>query len=144
MRNFFLKCQPLSADFAALLLRLLFGVLFIWYGWMKIDGYDKYIGMMPDYLGIGSRLSYNLVIFAEFFCGILVALGILTRLSVIPIIFSMIIVFFVALKAQTFEQRQLPFVFLVMGVIIFIMGSGRFSIDYLFKKTKPSAERRMV
>jgi putative oxidoreductase len=144
MKKFFIGYRPLSADLGALLLRLLFGGLFIWYGWQKIEGYDKYIGMMQDYIGIGGRLSYNLVIFAEFFCGILITLGIVTRLAVLPVIFSMIIVIFCALKAQSFQEKQLPFVFLIMGVIIFIMGSGRFSADRLFQKTKPSAERRMV
>src|SRR5689334_3206691 len=145
MKRFFVGCTPLSADLGALLLRLLFGGLFIWTGWMKIDGYDKYVGMMQDYIGIGPKLSYNLVIFAEFFCGILVVLGILTRLAVIPIIFTMIVVFFIALKAQPFLEKQYPFALLIMGVIIFIIGSGRFSVDYLFQRNKkPSAERRMV
>jgi putative oxidoreductase len=144
MKRFFIGYRPLSSDLASLLLRLIFGGLFIWTGWVKIDNYDKYIGMMQDYIGIGARLSYNLVIFAEFFCGILVTLGILTRLAVLPIIFAMIVVYFIALKTQPFEQKEIALVFLVMGVVIFIMGSGRFSIDYIFQNKKPSAERRMV
>src|SRR5690349_16971650 len=106
MRKIILGSNPLTTDLGILLLRLLFGGLFIWSGWMKIEGYDKYIGMMQDYIGIGARLSYNLVIFAEFFCGILVVLGVLTRLAVIPIIFTMIVVFFIALKSQSFLEKQ--------------------------------------
>ena len=136
MKNFIAGQRPLNTDFAILLLRLLFGILFIWHGYQKIDAYNQYVGMFPDLIGIGGKLSFQLVIFAEFGCGILVTLGLLTRLSVIPILFTMCIAYFVAHKADGFEKKELVFVFLVLSVIIFIFGSGKYSLDAILFKNK--------
>lgn len=136
MKNAIFSIKPLNTDIAALFLRLLFGGLFIWHGWMKIDMYDTYQPMMKDIIGIGAKLSYNLVIFAEFFCGILVTLGFLTRLTVIPILFTMCVAYFIAHRDDAFLMKELPFVFLGLSVIIFILGSGKYSIDNLLFKNK--------
>jgi putative oxidoreductase len=92
--------------------------------------------MFKDYTGLGIKTSYNLVIFAEFFCGIMVAIGFLTRLAVIPILITMVVVIFVALKDKGFNDKQLAFLFLVLSVIIFILGSGKYSADVLLFKRK--------
>ncbi len=136
MKNFIVGPRPLSTDAAALLLRLLLGGLFIWHGWMKIDMYNTYLPMMQDVIGIGAKLSYNLVIFAEFFCGILVTLGFLTRLSVIPILFSMCVAYFKAHAADPFDKKELVFLFIGLSVIVFIMGSGKYSVDNILFRNK--------
>lgn len=69
--------QSLNTDTASLMLRLIFGGLFIRYGYMKLAAYDQILPMFGNPVGIGSSLSFNLVIFAELVCGILVTLGIL-------------------------------------------------------------------
>lgn len=136
MKNKIFSLRPLDSDIAALLLRLLFGGLFIWHGWAKIDMYNTYQPMMKDIIGIGSKLSYNLVIFAEFFCAILVTLGFLTRLSVIPIGFTMGVAYFIAHAKDSFQIKELAFLFLGLSIIIFILGSGKYSLDNLFSKNK--------
>lgn len=136
MKSFILGQRPLNTDLAILLLRLLVGGLFIWHGWMKIDMYSTYQPMMQDIIGIGPKLSYDLVIFAEFGCGILVALGFLTRLTVLPIAFAMGVAYFIAHAKDTFMVKELVFVFLALALIIFILGSGKYSIDYLLSTTK--------
>ncbi len=136
MKNKIFSLRPLDSDVAALLLRLLFGGLFIWHGWVKIDMYNTYQPMMKDIIGIGSKLSYNLVIFAEFFCAILVTLGFLTRLAVIPIGFTMGVAYFIAHAKDSFQIKELAFLFLGLSIIIFILGSGKYSIDNLLFKNK--------
>jgi putative oxidoreductase len=131
MKNRILHYHPLNADVAALLLRLIFGGLFIYYGWMKISNYQQILPMFGDIIGIGSKLSFNLVIFAEFFCGIFVAVGFLTRLSVIPILITMIIAFFIAHAKDPFQVKQIAFVYMLLCLVIFILGSGRYSVDRL-------------
>ncbi|MBC7872399.1 MAG: DoxX family protein [Ferruginibacter sp.] len=136
MKNVIVGLRPLNSDIAALLLRLLFGGLFIWHGWIKIDMYSTYQPMMQDIIGIGAKLSYNLVIFAEFFCGILVTIGFLTRLTVIPILFTMCIAYFIAHAKDAFMMKELVFVFIGLAIIVFIMGSGKYSVDNLLFKSK--------
>ncbi len=124
-----LSASSLNTDLAALLLRLIFGGMFIRYGYMKIDSYDQILPMFSDIIGIGSRLSLMLVIFAEFFCGLLVAIGFLTRLSVIPIFITMIVAFFIAHAKDAFDVKALAFLFMLLSVVVFVLGSGKYSAD---------------
>ena len=89
-----LSYQSPNTDLAALLLRLIFGGLFVRYGYNKVVAYDQILPMFQDLIGIGSKLSFNLTIFAELFCGFLVLIGFFTRLSVIPIFITMAVAFF--------------------------------------------------
>lgn len=134
MKTKLLGYQALNTDLAALLLRLIFGGLFIRYGYMKLVGYDEILPMFGDIIGIGSKLSLILVIFAEFFCGILVTIGLLTRLSVIPIFITMVVAFFIAHAADPFDAKALAFVFLLLSLVVFVLGSGKYSVDKLIFK----------
>ena len=136
MKNKILSSQSLHTDLGILLLRLVFGGLFIYIGFGKIEHYHQYLPMFKDYTGLGVKTSYNLVIFAEFFCGILVTIGLLTRLAVIPILITMIVVVFVALKDKGFNDKQLPFLYLILSLVIFVLGSGKYSADALLFKRK--------
>ena len=126
--------RSLNADFAALLLRLIFGGMFIRYGYMKLVSFEEILPMFGDIIGIGSKLSLILVIFAEFVCGILVTAGFFTRFSVIPIFITMVVAFFIAHANDPFDGKALPFVYMLLSIVIFILGSGRFSVDKLLVK----------
>ena len=138
MKNRILSTQALSTDLAALLLRLIFGGLFVYHGYDKIIHYDTYLPMMKDILGIGAKLSYNLLIFSEFCCGIFVTIGLLTRLAVLPIAFSIGVAFFIAHAKDAFMMKELPFTFMLLSLPVFVLGSGRISVDALLQKRKPS------
>lgn len=135
MSSSILSPRPLGSDLAALLLRLIFGGMFIYFGYGKIAAYDDILPMFEGYLGMSPKLSFHMVIFAEFGCGILVALGLLTRLSVIPIFITMIVAFFVAHADDPFTAKHSSFEFMLYSVVVFVLGSGKYSIDaLLFKK----------
>ena len=134
-----LRTSSLETDLAALSLRLILGGLMFYHGYQKIQMYDQILPMFTDVIGIGSKLSFNLVIFAEFFCGLLVIIGLFTRLAIIPILISFIVVFFVALKNYGFQEKELPLLFLLLCFPVFILGSGKVSIDRLIQKKRPSA-----
>lgn len=135
MNNRFLNYRALDFDTATLLLRLVFGGLFIFHGYQKIQGYDQFVGMF-DIIGIGSKLSLILVIFAEFFCGILVTVGLFTRLAVIPIFITMVVAYFVAHGKDTFDKKELPFLFMILAIVIFFTGSGRYSLDRVLQNRR--------
>ncbi|MBV9988676.1 MAG: DoxX family protein [Chitinophagaceae bacterium] len=134
--NRLLNYRPWGLDGAALLLRLIFGGLFIHHGWQKIEAYNAILPRFPDLIHIGAKLSFNLVIFAEFFCGILVTIGLLTRLAVIPILIAMIVVYFKALATAAFEMKELPLVYMVLSLVIFLLGPGKYSVDRLLTRNK--------
>ena len=129
-----LSLQPLHTDLATLLLRLLLGGLFVRYGYMKASAYNEILPLFQDVIGIGSKLSFDLVIFAELVCGFFVLVGLLTRFTVIPIFVTMVVAFFVAHQNDPFEMKAIVFVYLLLTIIIFIMGSGKYSADNLLFK----------
>jgi putative oxidoreductase len=133
--NKFLATQSLNTDLASLFLRLVVGCLFFHYGYQKFMSFDEYLPKFPDLIGIGSKLSFILVIFAELVCGFFVAIGLLTRLSIIPIFITMTIAYFLAHATDPFQAKTLPFVYLILCVVIFILGSGRYSVDAMLKKS---------
>ncbi|WP_341842866.1 DoxX family protein [Chitinophaga caseinilytica] len=134
MKNSILSTQPLSTDLAALLLRLIVGGLFIYHGYGKLANYETMLQMFTDIIGIGVKPTVILVIFAEFFCGIFVVLGLFTRLSIIPIFITMIVAFFIAHAKDPFQNKELAFAYLLLSIVIFVLGSGRFSLDAAFRK----------
>jgi putative oxidoreductase len=132
----FLSYQPFNPDLASLFLRLLFGGLFVYYGITKIEMYDQILPIFGDIIGIGSKLSFNLVIFAEFFCGFLVLIGFFTRIAVIPIFITMGVAYFIAHQKDPFSVKQIVLVYLCLCFVIFILGSGKFSVDGHLQKPK--------
>ena len=127
----------LNTDLAALVLRLVFGGMFIFHGYPKLVGYNDMLAMFGDPIGIGSELSLILVIFAEFFCGILIVLGLFTRFAIVPAFITMLVAYFVAHAKDDFMVKMLPFVYLWLCIVIFLLGSGRYSLDaLLFDKNR--------
>jgi putative oxidoreductase len=136
-----ISTASLNTDLATLILRLIFGGMFILHGWPKLADYDNMLKVFGDPIHIGTTTSVILVIFAEFFCGIFILLGFLTRLSVIPPFIAMLVVYLVTMADQPFTNKMLPFVYLFLCAVLFISGSGKYSLDSVLfdKKQKDRA-----
>lgn len=135
MQNNLTSLKPLDTDVAALLLRLIFGGLFIYHGYTKFASFDQIAPMFPDLLGLGGKLTFILVICAEWGCGMLVTIGLLTRITVLPIFVTMLCAFFMAHAQDPFMNKELPFSFMLLSSVVFVLGSGKYSVDSLiFKK----------
>ncbi|HSU29015.1 MAG TPA: DoxX family protein [Chitinophagaceae bacterium] len=125
----------LDPDLSALLLRLILGGLFIYHGYFCIEHMNEYRPLSQPIIGIPGKLAYDLLMVFQLGCGILLCLGFLTRLAVLPITFMMVVAFFVAHKKDTFQVKELAFAYMLLSVVVFIMGSGKYSLDaLLFKK----------
>ena len=136
MNNKLTNYRSLNTDAAVFLLRLIFGGLMFRYGYMKVAAYNQILPMFGDIIGIGAKLSFNLVILAELICGFFVLIGFFTRLSVIPIFITMIVAFFIAHAKDPFDSKALAFIFMLLSIVVFILGSGRYSVDKLLVKNK--------
>ena len=136
MPNRILSQQPLNTDVAALLLRLIFGGLFIYHGYTKLISFNEILPYFKDLIGIGSKLSFILLICAELGCGILVTIGFLTRITVIPIFIAMSVAVLIAHAKDKFQIKELAFLFLLLSLVVFVLGSGKYSVDNLIFKRK--------
>ncbi|HWR42011.1 DoxX family protein [Sporomusa sp.] len=127
-------------ELGILLLRLGIGLMFVYHGWPKISGgvetwvklgaAMKFLGMgfAPEFWGFMSAAT-------EFFGGILIAIGLLTRPVAMFLTFNMIVA--VVLKFSTGAglggASQAIEVGIVFLSLIFI-GPGKYSIDGRFQK----------
>ncbi|MEI6789782.1 MAG: DoxX family protein [Myxococcaceae bacterium] len=123
-------------DLAKLLLRLSFGLsMALTHGLPKLMSFAEKSSSFPDPLGIGSVPSLAFVVFAEFFCSILVAFGAFTRFTAIPVVLVMMTAFFKIHGAQPWADKEPAALFGIAFLCIALLGSGQFSFDYLvFKK----------
>lgn len=124
-----LSPQPLAIDVALLVTRLLAALLMMQYGWEKFSNYSAWSADFPDPLSVGSAVSLALCIFAELFCSIFLAAGLFTRAALIPLIFNMIVVVLVIHSQDDWRTREHPFIFLILYLILFLSGPGKYSLD---------------
>ena len=114
-------------------LRLFFGVLFFVHGIDKMMNFDQLSVNFPSVLGFGSYMSLMLAIFSEFCCSIFLIAGLLERIVLIPMIISMGVAFFDVHDA-ILPEGELALIYLVTFFILFLIGPGRYSLDYLIDK----------
>jgi putative oxidoreductase len=127
-----LNSEETAPDLGLLALRLTAGgTLLLQHGWPKLMRFGELSDGFSDPLGIGSFLSLVLILLAEVLCAVLVALGLWTRLTAIPPIVGMAVVVFLQNGEGPFKQQELGFLYLMAFVAIFLLGSGRYSLDRL-------------
>jgi putative oxidoreductase len=122
-------------DIMVLVLRISVAAFMITHGWPKLSkllaGGEIQFG---DPIGLGPVLSLILVVFAEFFCSILIGIGLGTRLATIPLIFTMFVAAFVAHADDPFRQKEMALLYILIYLTLLVVGSRKYSIDYLLKK----------
>ena len=110
-----------------LALRILFGVLLMSHGVQKWANYDVMSGSFPD--------------FGEMVCSMAFIFGFLYRLAMIPMIFTMCIAFFVVHGSDPFAVKELAFIYLVVFILLYIAGPGKFSLDHFIAKALASHKK---
>lgn len=120
---------PGSVDWAVLILRIGISCLMITHGYAKLTSFLSGDHSFADPIGIGEELSYLLTICAEFGCSILVILGLGTRLALLPLIFTMLVVVFIVHAKDAFDVKEHALLFLLGYIAVFLTGPGRFSVD---------------
>lgn len=123
---------PRSVDLALLVLRLWLGIsMSLLHGWGKLSNLIAGTSKFPDILGIGATPALVLAIFAEFFCSLLLIVGLWTRLAAAMLAITMSVGFFIAHGAKLSGQGsgELAFVYLAGYVVLLLAGAGKFSVD---------------
>jgi len=121
-------------DIAILLMR-------IWIGcFMLTHGSPKLMKLFSDApiqfanpIGIGATLSFILVVSAEFFCSWFLIFGLASRIFLIPLIINMGVAGFIVHANDPFGRKEMAFLFLLVYFVLFILGSGKYSIDRLIE-----------
>jgi putative oxidoreductase len=156
-----MKRADLLPSLGLLFARLGFGAYMMTHGWGKVQmliarDWDKF----GDPIKLGKPLSLTLATFAEFFCALLVVVGLATRLATVPVIITMLVAAFVVHASdpwtagagfKLFQEGERPFprskepalLFLIGFLTLLLTGPGRFSIDaVLWPKLRSRRQRR--
>ena len=141
--NFLFPGEPRDSRSSWLLLaaRVVFGLLLMSHGIAKLQNFEALSATFPDPLGVGSRVSLVLAVFGEVVCAAGCVAGLFYRLALIPMVFTMGMAFFVIHGNDPFAVKELAFIYLVVFVLMYITGPGKFSIDHvissaLYKKKR--------
>lgn len=130
MTDFLFPKPPKSNGYSILLLalRIFFGGMLAMHGIDKLANYTELIYSFPDPFGFGSETSLVLAIFGEIGCSVAFIIGVLYRLSMIPMIFIMGTAFF-HIHQGDIGQGELAFLYLVVFIFLFFSGPGKYSVD---------------
>ena len=136
-----------TADAAALLLRVVVGLIFIPHGWSKVFGAQGVSGFaqdLPSY-GLPTFLGYAAA-YSELAGGLLLILGLLTRIDAFLLACTMFVATFVVQMPDALRDPdnatgnrffavmrtiELPLILFAASVALILLGAGRWSLDAL-------------
>jgi putative oxidoreductase len=136
--NIFFSPLPLWQHAGIGIVRMIVGLMLIYHGWEIFDkevmkGYttwDSFKGFSSPgfmvYMGKGSELA----------AGVLLTLGLLTRFACIIMVGTFIYITFFVGHGKFWYEDQHPFLFVVIGIMFFFTGPGKWSADALLFQRK--------
>ena len=132
LKRLLFPVKPDGTATSAILLiaRIVFGILLMNHGIQKWTNFQELSAVFPDPLGVGSPLSLGLAIFGE----LAFIIGFLYRLAMIPMMFTMVVAFFVIHGNDPFATKELAFVYLVVFILMYMIGPGKFAVDRWIRK----------
>ncbi len=124
-----------SFNLATLLLRLTFGALIcVDHGLAKLTHFSSMSGAFSDPLHVGHKISLVLVIFAEVFCALLLALGLFTRFAALVLVINLAVAAFMVHSGQPLSVHEPAFTYLAAYAAILLVGPGKISVDSMMGK----------
>lgn len=140
-KNLLTSFQPINVSAGILLIRVVIGVLMAFYGYQKLINFETmaasdFWAKEVSFLGMTGKTPLALTIFAEFFCSLLLILGLFTRLALIPLIICMgyivacVAKFEVIYSGDNGIEMNTAFVYFIIYIGILLTGPGNYSLDY--------------
>jgi len=134
-----------------LLIRIIWGVLFIQAGWGKLNDMSKVIEFFTSLDIPYPVFSAWLVAFVETIGGALILIGLWARLAALPLIITMCTALGTAHQEATLNlfnnfsefMDQAPFTYLFASLVIFAFGPGCFSLDCILSWSSKKSEKKV-
>ena len=122
-------------NFSMLLLRGVFGALMlIKHGYDKMVHFSTLETQFYSFMGLGSKFSLGLSIFAEALCSLFIILGLFTRLAAIPLIITMLVAVFGFNAGKPLVESEAAISYLCAFIVLLFCGPGKISIDGMINK----------
>lgn len=134
MRKFF-SSQPLWQSTGLLLIRIVLSIFLIIHGVELFDA-EKMKGYISWDTFKSSEIMPYIGKAAELIAGILLLVGLFTRLACLMIIGTFAYITFFVGNGKFWMEDQHPFMFVLLALVFFFTGPGNFSFDKLIFNTK--------
>lgn len=120
---------------AMLFLRISIGTFMLVHGYGKLVHFSEWApGFKTTFLGLSPTISFTLLVFAEFFCSLLLILGLFTRLAAIPLLIAMIMAVVKGHNKDIFGEGEHAAMYAVVYIVLILIGPGRISVDGMINK----------
>ena len=106
------------------------------HGYGKLMRWDEISVEFAQPFGLPHYWAAALTVFAEFFCCIFIVLGLFTRFATIPIIICMAVAAFKIHAGDPWEDKEGSLGYMMAFAAIFLLGSGKYSVDAIITKKK--------
>ena len=130
---FFRSSSPRQLSLGLAALRLAVATIFIRHGAQKLFVYG-FAGVTGAFTQMGvpfPGVTGPFIALLEFFGGIALVLGFLTRLIALGFVFDMLVAILLVQLKRGFSGYELEFLLLGSSVALFLTGAGGFSVDAL-------------
>lgn len=136
MKKFFsIRYSEGAFNFSMLFLRVVFGVLIlVKHGYDKMVKFSTLQDQFYNFLGLGTKTSLVLAIFAEVLCALFIILGLFTRLATIPLIITMLVAIFGFNAGKGLIESEVALLYFTAFVTLLLCGPGKISIDGMINK----------
>ena len=127
------SASPRQLSFGLAALRLAVATIFIRHGAQKLFVYG-FAGVTGAFTQMGipfPGVTGPFIALLEFFGGIALLIGLLTRLLALGFVFDMLVAILLVQLKRGFSGYELEFLLLVSSIALFLTGPGRFSVDAL-------------
>lgn len=131
--NKLLSPAPVWPESGLAFVRIVVGIFMVLHGFEIFDR-----ELMKSYLTWMSAPLSMIYIgkAAELIAGMLLTIGLFTRLASIILTGTMLYISLFVGKGRIWYEDQHPFMFVLFGILFFFLGPGRFSVDHLLFKKK--------
>jgi putative oxidoreductase len=127
------KLNTAVGDFGLLVLRVFTGLSLAYaHGWSKVPPDEEFVKTVTS-LGFPAEMAY-LTMLTEFFGGLMLAVGLLTRPVALAMVINFAVAGFMAHAADPYLRKELTFMFLAVAAMFLCVGAGRFSVDRMLKR----------
>lgn len=117
-----------SFNWGILVLRLMVGAVFIYHGWLKLNGMAGTTGMMAG-IGLPMPIFWAwLVALVEFVGGIAVVLGVFNRIVTVVLAINMVCALLLVHSKLPYGMAELPLLLLASVLALHFTGAGKFAV----------------
>jgi putative oxidoreductase len=142
MKNLLLSTKSFLPETSYIILRFFTGVMMCYYhGWSKLisdsERWEQLGNSLTQWIGFDALnvpLGF-MAAFSESIGALFIAFGFMTRPAALLLGFTMLVASSKKLSETGIEGSEMPLLFLMLSLVIYLKGSGRLGLDrLLFKK----------